>query len=86
MTSPETTEAVNFYVDLLADAGQGDAATASFNECLTEYQASEVAMWYDATSAAGELEAEDSPVKGKNGYAFAPVKDFNILTFISSNT
>ena len=30
-------------------------------------------MWYDATSAAGSLEATDSPVKGKIGYAPAPV-------------
>jgi sorbitol/mannitol transport system substrate-binding protein len=30
-------------------------------------------MWYDATSAAGSLEAADSPVKGKIGYAAAPV-------------
>jgi sorbitol/mannitol transport system substrate-binding protein len=30
-------------------------------------------MWYDATSAAGSLEADDSPVKGKIGYAPAPV-------------
>ena len=30
-------------------------------------------MWYDATVAAGLLEADDSPVKGKNGYAPAPV-------------
>lgn len=34
-------------------------------------------MWYDATSAAGLLEADDSPVKGKLGYAQAPVKDTN---------
>ena len=32
-----------------------------------------VAMWYDATSAAGSLEAADSPVKGKIGYVAAPV-------------
>ena len=31
-------------------------------------------MWYDATSAAGSLEAADSPVKGKIAYAQAPVK------------
>jgi polyol transport system substrate-binding protein len=31
-------------------------------------------MWYDATVAAGILEADDSPVKGKNGYALAPVE------------
>jgi sorbitol/mannitol transport system substrate-binding protein len=30
-------------------------------------------MWYDATVAAGLLEASDSPVKGKNGYVAAPV-------------
>jgi sorbitol/mannitol transport system substrate-binding protein len=30
-------------------------------------------MWYDATSAAGSLESPDSPVKGKIGYAAAPV-------------
>ena len=30
-------------------------------------------MWYDATSAAGSLEAADSPVKGKIGYVAAPV-------------
>ena len=32
-------------------------------------------MWYDATSAAGSLEASDSPVKGKIGYVQAPVKE-----------
>src|SRR5207248_1192551 len=50
-----------------------DAANSSFNECLAQYQAGKVAMWYDATVAAGLLEAKDSPVKGKNGYALAPV-------------
>ena len=30
-------------------------------------------MWYDATSAAGSLDAEGSPVKGKVGYVAAPV-------------
>ena len=55
------------------DAGEKDAANSSFNECLAAYQAGKVAMWYDATVAAGLLEAANSPVKGKNGYAFAPV-------------
>jgi sorbitol/mannitol transport system substrate-binding protein len=32
-------------------------------------------MWYDATSAAGSLEAPDSPVKGKIAYVQAPVKE-----------
>ncbi|MGI9603118.1 MAG: ABC transporter substrate-binding protein [Acidimicrobiales bacterium] len=69
---PEYAEAMNFYVDLVNDAGQDDAANASFNECLALYQNSEVAMWYDATVAAGLLEADDSPVQGLNGYALAP--------------
>jgi sorbitol/mannitol transport system substrate-binding protein len=71
---PEFAEALNFYVDLLNDAGEDDASTASFNECLTQYKEGKVAMWYDATVAAGLLEADDSPVKGLNGFALAPVK------------
>ncbi len=69
---PEFREAVEFYTTLIADAGQDDAANASFNECLSLYQNNEVAMWYDATVAAGILEADDSPVKGLNNYALAP--------------
>jgi sorbitol/mannitol transport system substrate-binding protein len=65
--------ALDFYSTLVQDAGEKDAANSSFNECLSQYQAGKVAMWYDATVAAGLLEAKDSPVKGKNGYAFAPV-------------
>jgi sorbitol/mannitol transport system substrate-binding protein len=71
---PEFKQALQFYVSLVKDAGEDDAANASFNECLTQYQEGKVAMWYDATVAAGTLEANDSPVKGKNGYALAPVK------------
>jgi sorbitol/mannitol transport system substrate-binding protein len=43
------------------DAGEQDAANASFNECLTQYKDGKAAMWYDATVAAGLLEASDSP-------------------------
>jgi sorbitol/mannitol transport system substrate-binding protein len=67
-------EATNFYVNLVKDAGEKDAANASFNECLKLMQDGKVAMWYDATVAAGILEAADSPVKGKLGYALAPTK------------
>ena len=72
---PEFKEALEFYVGLINDAGEDDAANASFNECLAQYRDGKVAMWYDATVAAGLLEADDSPVKGKNGYATAPVKE-----------
>jgi sorbitol/mannitol transport system substrate-binding protein len=70
---PEFRNALQFYVDLVKDAGEKDAAGASFNECLSQYKDGKVAMWYDATVAAGLLEADDSAVKGKNGYAPAPV-------------
>jgi sorbitol/mannitol transport system substrate-binding protein len=69
---PAFKQALDFYAKLVQDAGEKDAANSSFNECLTQYQAGKVAMWYDATVAAGYLEAKDSPVKGKNGFAFAP--------------
>jgi len=69
---PAFKTALDFYAKLVQDAGEKDAANSSFNECLAQYQAGKVAMWYDATVAAGLLEAKDSPVKGKNGYAFAP--------------
>jgi sorbitol/mannitol transport system substrate-binding protein len=70
---PAFRQALQFYVSLVKDAGEKDAANSSFNECLSQYKDGKVAMWYDATVAAGLLEASDSPVKGKNGYAAAPV-------------
>lgn len=72
---PEFEAALQFYVDLINDAGEDDAANASFNECLAQYRDGKVAMWYDATVAAGLLEADDSAVKGLNGYAPAPVQE-----------
>jgi len=73
--TPAFRNALQFYVNLVHDAGEKNAANDSFNECLSQYKDGKVAMWYDATVAAGLLEASDSPVKGKNGYAAAPVKD-----------
>ena len=70
---PAFKNALDFYANLVKSAGEKDAANSSFNECLAAYQAGKVSMWYDATVAAGLLEAANSPVKGKNGYAFAPV-------------
>jgi sorbitol/mannitol transport system substrate-binding protein len=73
VNQPAFKTALDFYAGLVQKAGEKDAANSSFNECLAQYQAGKVAMWYDATVAAGLLEAKDSPVKGKNGFAFAPV-------------
>lgn len=72
--SPEFTEAVEFYVDLVSDYGQSGAAQSGFTECLNTFGQGQAAMWYDATSAAGTLEDPNaSEVAGNVGYAPAPV-------------
>ena len=73
--SEEFRTAVQFYVDLVREHGEVGAPQAGFTECLNNVVQGNAAMWYDATSAAGSLEAADSPVKGKMGYAAAPVVD-----------
>jgi sorbitol/mannitol transport system substrate-binding protein len=67
------TDATNFYVNLVRAHGEAGAPQAGFTECLNDLEQGKVAMWYDATSAAGSLESSQSPVAGKIGYAQAPV-------------
>ncbi|GHD25785.1 sugar ABC transporter substrate-binding protein [Streptomyces violarus] len=74
LDSPAFEKATKFYVDLVREHGESGAAQSGFAECLNNMTQSKVAMWYDATSAAGSLEAANSPVKGKVGYAPAPVE------------
>ncbi|MFF8875739.1 ABC transporter substrate-binding protein [Streptomyces massasporeus] len=74
LDSPAFEKATKFYVDLVREHGESGAAQAGFAECLNNMTQGKVAMWYDATSAAGSLEAANSPVKGKMGYAPAPVE------------
>ena len=71
---PEFKEALSFYVDLLKAAGEPDAANSSYNECTKAMMDGKAAMWYDATVAASNLEGDNSPIKGKLGYALAPTK------------
>jgi sorbitol/mannitol transport system substrate-binding protein len=76
LDQPEFIEAVQFYVDLLDEAGQPDPASDSFTECLPLFAGGDVAMWYDATSAVTTVEDPDaSDVAGNVGYAYAPVRD-----------
>ncbi|GLX48054.1 sugar ABC transporter substrate-binding protein [Streptomyces hygroscopicus subsp. hygroscopicus] len=74
LDSPAFREATKFYVDLVRAHGESGAAQSGFAECLNDMTQGKVAMWYDATSAAGSLEAEGSPVRGRLGYAPAPVE------------
>ncbi|MFJ8543502.1 ABC transporter substrate-binding protein [Streptomyces sp. NPDC093586] len=74
LDSPEWKKATKFYVGLVREHGESGAAQSGFAECLNNLTQGKVAMWYDATSAAGSLESAKSPVKGKIGYAPAPVE------------
>ncbi|WP_406640794.1 ABC transporter substrate-binding protein [Amycolatopsis sp. WGS_07] len=75
LTSPEFTNAANFYVNLLRDHGEVGASSAGFTECGTKYAQGNAAMWYDATSMTGTTEdPKTSHVGGKNGYVAAPVE------------
>lgn len=72
LTSPGFKKATKFYVDLVRKHGESGAAQSGFAECLNNMTQGKSAMWYDATSGAGSLEAAGSPVKGKVGYVPAP--------------
>jgi sorbitol/mannitol transport system substrate-binding protein len=74
VNAPEFKAATKFYVELVRGYGEVGAPQAGFTECLNNLIQGNAAMWYDATSAAGSLEAGDSPVKGKMGYVAAPVE------------
>jgi sorbitol/mannitol transport system substrate-binding protein len=76
VNSPEFVAATQFYVDLIKKHGEPGASQAGFTECLNALSQGKVAMWYDATSAAGSLEdPASSKVAGKIGYAYAPTKE-----------
>jgi sorbitol/mannitol transport system substrate-binding protein len=74
VNAPEFRQATQFYVDLVRAHGETGAPQAGFTECLNNMVQGKAAMWYDATSAAGSLEAAKSPVKGKMAYVAAPVE------------
>ncbi len=73
LTDPAFKDAVNFYVNLIKDAGEPGAGSFSFNECANAMQQNKAAMWYDATVGASVIDADSSPIHGKLGYAAAPV-------------
>ena len=71
--SPEWAETINFYVDLLTDAGPPGASSNGFNENLALFQTGKCGMWIDATVAASFVtNPDDSEVADKVGFALAP--------------
>jgi sorbitol/mannitol transport system substrate-binding protein len=74
LTMPETEEGVQFYVDLLRDYGQPDAAAAGWDRCLQSFSQGQSAMWYDDTVFAGSaIDSAATPEIADNiAFAMAP--------------
>ena len=70
---PEWKSSLQFYVDLMKDAGPSGASSNGFNENLTRFQQGKCGMWIDATVAASFVSnPKDSTVADKVGYALFP--------------
>jgi sorbitol/mannitol transport system substrate-binding protein len=66
-------DTLNFYIDLMNDAGPPGASTNGFNENLSLFQQGKCGMWIDATVAASFVtNPNDSTVADKVGFALAP--------------
>ncbi|MEQ8357141.1 MAG: sugar ABC transporter substrate-binding protein [Kiloniellaceae bacterium] len=70
---PEWKNTLQFYVDLMNDAGPPGASSNGFNENLALFQTGKCAMWIDATVAASFVtNPAESQVADKVGFALAP--------------
>jgi sorbitol/mannitol transport system substrate-binding protein len=70
---PEWKNTLQFYVDLMKDAGPAGASSNGFNENLTLFQQGKCGMWIDATVAASFVtNPAESQVADKVGFALAP--------------
>lgn len=75
LSEPESKAAINFYVNLLRQHGQPDAAKDGWQECLQLFSQGHAAMWYDDTVFAGPvLDQAAAGLRDNIGFAMAPVK------------
>ncbi len=66
-------DTLNFYVNLMKDAGPPGASSNGFNENLALFNSGKCAMWIDATVAASFVtDPKQSTVADKVGFALAP--------------
>ena len=73
---PAWKESLQFYVDLMKDAGPQGASSNGFNENLTLFQQGKCAMWIDATVAASFVtDPKNSTVADKVRFALFPNKE-----------
>ena len=72
-TSGPWKKTLNFYIDLLNEAGPPGVSSNGFNENLALFQSGKCGMWIDATVAASFVtNAKDSKVADQVGFALAP--------------
>jgi len=70
---PAWKNTLEFYVNLMNDAGPPGASSNGFNENLSLFQQGKCGMWIDATVAASFVtNPNDSTVADKVGFALAP--------------
>ena len=74
---PEWKEALQFYADLMKDAGPSGASSNGFNENLTLFQQGKCAMWIDATVGRRSFvtDPKKSTVADKVGFTLFPNKE-----------
>jgi sorbitol/mannitol transport system substrate-binding protein len=73
LDGPAWKKALQFYVDLMKDAGPPGASSNGFNENLALFQSGKCGMWIDATVAAAFVtDPDESKVADKVGFALAP--------------
>ncbi|MEM5470340.1 sugar ABC transporter substrate-binding protein [Hoeflea sp. AS60] len=66
-------DTLNFYINLMNEAGPPGASNNGFNENLSLFQQGKCGMWIDATVAASFVtNPNDSTVADKVGFALAP--------------
>jgi sorbitol/mannitol transport system substrate-binding protein len=71
--SKQWKDTLNFYLDLMKDAGPPGASSNGFNENLALFQSGKCGMWIDATVAASFVtNPKESKVADKVGFALAP--------------
>ena len=69
----EWSDTLNFYYNLMSDAGPAGFPTNGFNENLSLFQQGKCGMWIDATVAASFVtNPKDSTVADHVGFALAP--------------
>ena len=69
----EWSDTLNFFVNMMTDAGPAGYATNGFNENLSLFQQGKCGMWIDATVAASFVtNPKDSTVADSVGFTLAP--------------